>query len=193
MGRFFLILFLLGAGVSFTSFGQSSTVKLALLKYGGGGDWYSNPTALPNLATFVNQNLKMNLDPNYATVEVGSPDLFNYPWVYVTGHGNIVFSRQEAENLRKYLLSGGFLHIDDNYGFDPFVRLAMKEVFPELEFIELPWGHPIYNQKYAFSKGLPKIHEHDGLPPKGFGLIKEGRLLCFYSYESDLGNGWEDP
>ncbi len=173
--------------------GQSGALKLALLKYGGGGDWYSNPTALPNLANFVNQNLKMNLDPNFSTVEVGSSDLFSYPFVYVTGHGNIVFSRQEAENLRNYLLAGGFLHIDDNYGFDPFVRLAMKEVFPELEFVELPISHSLYNQKYFFPKGLPKIHEHDGHSPQGFGLIYEDRLICFYSYESDLGNGWEDP
>lgn len=167
-------------------------LKLALLKYRGGGDWYSNPTALPNLAEYANSTIKTNLDPDYETVEVGSPDLFNYPFVHMTGHGNVVFSDQEAENLRLYLLSGGFLHIDDNYGMDPFVRTAMKKVFPELEFIELPFTHAVYHQSFQFDNGLPKIHEHDGDPPQGFGLIFEGRLVCFYSYESDLGDGWED-
>lgn len=168
-------------------------LKLALLKYNGGGDWYSNPTALPNLARFCNKNLKTNLDPDYATVEVGSVDLFNYSFVHMTGHGNVVFSEGEAENMRTYLLAGGFLHIDDNYGMDPFVRVAMKKVFPELDFVELPYQHEIYHQKYDFPNGLPKIHEHDGKPAQGFGLIWEGRLVCFYSYECDLGDGWEDP
>lgn len=168
-------------------------LKLALLQYKGGGDWYANPTALPNLARFANQHLRTNLNINYATVEAGSPDLFNYPFVYVTGHGNIVFSSSEAGNLRNYLIAGGFMHIDDNYGFDPFVRAAMRQVFPELDFVELPFSHPIYDQKFKFPQGLPKIHEHDGKPAQGFGIIYEGRLVCFYSYESDLGNGWEDP
>ncbi len=167
-------------------------LKLALLKYGGGGDWYSNPTALPNLARFCNQYLDMAIDPEYATVDVGSPEIFNYPFVYMTGHGNVVFSDLDAKNLRTYLIGGGFLHIDDNYGMDPFVRPAMKKVFPELDFVELPFSHPIYNQSFSFPDGLPKIHLHDGLPPQGFGLFYEGRLVCFYSYESDLGNGWED-
>ena len=167
--------------------------KLALMKYNGGGDWYANPTALPNLAAFCNLQLNTNFDINYATVEVGSPELFNHPFIHMTGHGNVVFSDQEAENLRMYLIAGGFLHIDDNYGMDPFVRPAMKKVFPELEFVELPFDHPIYNMTFSFNNGLPKIHEHDGQAPKGFGLIYEGRLVCFYSYESDLGDGWEDP
>ncbi len=167
-------------------------LKLALLKYGGGGDWYANPTALPNLSRFCNEAIGMQLDPQYATVEVGSADLFNYPFLHMTGHGNVVFNDAEADNLRKYLIAGGFLHIDDNYGMDPFIRPAMKRVFPELDFIELSWEHPIYHQRFAFSNGLPKIHEHDGLPPQGFGLFWEGRLVCFYTYESDLGNGWED-
>ncbi|MEM8585325.1 MAG: DUF4159 domain-containing protein [Bacteroidota bacterium] len=171
--------------------GQSA-LKLALLKYNGGGDWYANPTALPNLAQYCNQALGTEFDRNYATVEVGSAEIFNYPWLHMTGHGNVVFNDQEAQNLRLYLLAGGFLHIDDNYGMDPFVRVAMKKVFPELEFVELPFDHPIYHQKYDFNSGLPKIHEHDGKPPQGFGLIYQGRLLCFYSYECDLGNGWED-
>ncbi|KYG79728.1 hypothetical protein AWW67_10410 [Roseivirga seohaensis] len=171
---------------------QQAKVKIAKLKYNGGGDWYANKTALPNLATFCNENLKTNIDTQDAVVEIGNPSLFEYPFIYMTGHGNVVFSSQEAENLRNYLTAGGFLHIDDNYGLDQFVRLEMKKVFPELEFIELPHDHPVYNQKFKFDKGIPKIHEHDGKSPQGFGLIYEGRLVCYYSYESDLGNGWED-
>jgi hypothetical protein len=167
-------------------------LRLGLLKYNGGGDWYANPTALPNLARFCNQVLNTDFDPDYGTVEVGSADLFNYPWVHMTGHGNVVFSRSEAENLRNYLIGGGFLHIDDNYGMDPYVRVAMQQVFPELGFVELPFDHPIYRQTYTFSNGLPKIHEHDGEAPQGYGLIYEGRLVCFYSFSSDLGDGWED-
>jgi len=167
-------------------------VQIALLKYNGGGDWYANPTSLTNLIKFCNENLKTSLVKDYATVEVGSPEIFNYPFIHMTGHGNVYFSDQEAQNLRNYLLAGGFLHIDDNYGMDPFVRPQMKKVFPELDFVELPFDHPIYHQKFDFPNGLPKIHEHDGRPPQGFGLIYEGRLVCFYSYECDLGDGWED-
>ncbi len=167
-------------------------LKLALLKYNGGGDWYANPTSLSNLALFCNKNLNTNFDPNYETVEVGSANLFNYPFLHMTGHGNVVFSPAEASNLRNYLIAGGFLHIDDNYGMDPFVRPSMKKVFPELEFIELPFNHEIYHQKYDFPNGLPKIHKHDDKAPRGYGLIWEGRLVCFYSYECDLGDGWED-
>ncbi len=167
-------------------------VKVAKLKYDGGGDWYANKTALPNLIDFCNKNLRTQLAPQEEVVEVGSVELFLYPYVYMTGHGNVNFSSSEAQNLRNYLLSGGFLHIDDNYGMDQFVRLEMKKVFPELEFVELPFDHEIYHQKYNFDKGLPKIHQHDGQPAQGLGLVYEGRLVCFYSYESDLGNGWED-
>ena len=169
------------------------SLKIGLLKYGGGGDWYSNPTSLVNLAAFCNKFMGTNIDPEYAVVDVGSVDLFNYPLVHMTGHGNVVFSDAEAENLRNYLIAGGFLHIDDNFGIDPFVRLAMKKVFPELSFTELPFSHPIYHQKYKFDNGLPKIHKHDDKPAQGFGLMFEGRLICFYSYECDLGDGWEDP
>jgi len=165
--------------------------RLGLLQYDG-GDWYSNPTALPNLARFANDQANMNINPDFGTVQVGSSDLFNYPFVYMTGHGNVLFSDFDAENLRNYLIGGGFLHIDDNYGMDPFVRVAMKKVFPELDFVELPFEHDVYAQPFEFPDGLPKIHEHDGKPPQGFGLFWEGRLICFYSYESDLGNGWED-
>lgn len=167
-------------------------VRIAKLKYNGGGDWYANKTSLPNLIAFCNLNLNTSIYPEEDVVEVGSEDLFLYPFVHMTGHGNVVFSSQEAENLRNYLMAGGFLHIDDNYGLDQFVRLEMKKVFPELEFVEIPYDHPVYHQKYNFEDGLPKIHEHDGQPAKGLGLIYEGRLVCFYSVESDLGDGWED-
>ncbi|HLT95039.1 MAG TPA: DUF4159 domain-containing protein [Membranihabitans sp.] len=179
--------------LSFMSLTASAQkTPIGLLKYSGGGDWYANPTALPNLIQFCNQTLGTNLENDYITVDVGSPELFNLPFVHMTGHGNVVFNDQEAENLRMYLEAGGFLHIDDNYGMDPYVRVAMKKVFPELDFVELPWDHPLYHQKYKFPQGLPKIHEHDGKPAQGFGLIYEGRLVCFYSYESDIGDGWED-
>lgn len=167
-------------------------LKIGLLKYNGGGDWYANPTALPNLIQFCNRNINTNIDGDYQTVEVGSPELFNLPFVHMTGHGNVVFSNAEAENLRKYLIGGGFLHIDDNYGMDPYIRVAMKQVFPELDFIELPISHPLYSAAFEFKDGLPKIHEHDNQPAQGFGLFYEGRLICFYTYETDLGDGWED-
>ncbi len=181
--------------VSLSAFTSTETLplKLALLKYNGGGDWYANPTALPNLAKFCSQQLGINFDPENAVVEVGSADLFNYPFVHMTGHGNVVFSDLEAENLRNYLMAGGFLHIDDNFGMDPYVRVALKKIFPEQELVELPFEHPIYRQKFTFKNGLPKIHEHGGKSPQGFGLFWEGRLVCFYSYECDLGDGWEDP
>jgi hypothetical protein len=167
-------------------------LKIAKLKYNGGGDWYANKTALPNLIKFCNQELGTNLLPEEDVVEVGSRDIFLYPFVYMTGHGNVVFSEAEASNLRKYLIGGGFLHIDDNYGLDKFIRIELKKVFPELELVELPYNHAVYHQKFDFPQGLPKVHEHDGKPPQGFGLIYEGRLVAFYSYECDLGNGWED-
>lgn len=173
-----------------SAFGQQ--LKIAKLKYNGGGDWYANKTALPNLIAFCNSQINTNLAASEDVVDVGSPDLFLYPYVYMTGHGNVVFSNSQAENLRNYLVAGGFLHVDDNYGLDGFIRLEMKKVFPELDFVEIPFDHPIYHQKFDFDEGLPKIHEHDGLPPKGYGIIYEGRLVCFYTFESDLGNGWED-
>lgn len=190
--KYGVIVSLLWAGIQGVALAQDARLKIAKLKYNGGGDWYANKTALPNLIAFCNSNLKTSLAPEEEVVEVSSPELFLYPYVYMTGHGNVVFSEEEAQNLRRYLLAGGFLHIDDNYGLDDFVRLEMKKVFPELEFVELPSDHPIYEQKYTFAQGLPKIHEHDGKPPQGLGLIQDGRLVCFYSYESDLGNGWED-
>ncbi len=179
--------------ISDITFSQGSSVRIALLKYRGGGDWYSNPTALPNLIDFCNANINTNIYKDYVTVEVGSSDIYNYPFIYMTGHGNVIFSDYEAENLRNYLISGGFLHIDDNYGMDPYVRREIKKVFPELELVELPHNHPIYHQTFSFPDGPPKIHEHDGKPPQGFGIIYQGRLVVYYTYEIDLGNGWEDP
>ncbi len=173
------------------SFGQYS-FKIAKMKYGGGGDWYCNKTSLPNLIKFCNSNLRTNIAPEEDIVEPSSPELFTYPFVHLAGHGNIVFDEAEVRNLRKYLIGGGFLHIDDNYGLDKFIRREMKKVFPELSFVELAFNHPIYTQKFKFQNGLPKVHEHDNKPPQGFGLIYQGRLICFYSYECDLGNGWED-
>jgi len=179
--------------LSFLAKAADPSFKIALLKYNGGGDWYANlETSLPNLIRYCNDNLGTRINPEQAIVEAGSPEIFHYPFVHMTGHGNWVLSTQEAENLRKYLVGGGFLHIDDNYGLDPYVRPQMKKVFPELDFVELPFSHPIYHQKYEFPDGLPKIHEHEGKAPQGFGLLYEGRLVCFYSYECDLGDGWED-
>jgi len=175
-----------------TQFIVAQKMKLGLLVYGGGGDWYANPTALKNLAKFSNQQLGTNFDASEGQVEVGSKELFNYPIVFATGHGRIMFNDAEAQNLRTYLLGGGFLHVDDNYGIDKYFRPAMKIVFPELDFVELPFSHPIYHQKFDFSNGLPKIHAHDGKPTKGYGLIHQGRLVCFYSLETDLNDGWED-
>jgi hypothetical protein len=171
---------------------NAPTYKIAKLKYSGGGDWYGDRTALPNLIKFCNENLKTNFDREDDVVEPGSAQLFSYPFVFMTGHGNVIFSDQEAQNLRKYLIGGGFLHIDDNYGLDKFIRPQMKKVFPELDFVELPVNYPIYHQKFSFPTGLPKVHEHDGKRPQGFGIIYKGRLVCFYSFECDLGNGWED-
>jgi len=187
---YFLILLFLTIGI-FLSF-RAPTYKIAKMKYNGGGDWYANRTALPNLISFCNKNLGTNFDTEEAIVEAGSIDLFNYPFIYLTGHGNIVFSDQEALNIRKYLTGGGFLHIDDNYGLDQFIRPQMKKVFPELDFVELPSNHNLYNQKFKFPAGLPKIHEHDGKRPLGLALIYKGRIVCYYTFECDLGNGWED-
>ena len=191
MKKYLLIVFLL---ISLqTAFTQTGGVQIALLKYHGGGDWYANPTSLPNLIRFCNKNIGTSINPEPATVDVGSTEIFNYPFMHMTGHGNVVFSVQEAKNLREYLIAGGFLHIDDNYGMDKYIRPQLKKIFPELELIELPFDFPVYHQKYDFKNGPPKIHEHDGLPAQGFGLIYQGRLVLYYTYQTDLGDGWEDP
>lgn len=170
-----------------------NTYQLAVLKYNGGGDWYSNPTAVPNLVEFCNKNLSTNINKDVATVEVGSSEIFNYPFIHMTGHGNVVFSNAESENLRNYLMGGGFLHISDNYGMDQFIRKELEKVFPDLKLEELASSHPIYHQKFDFPGGLPKIHEHEGKPSKGYGIVYEGRVVVYYDYECDLGDGWEDP
>lgn len=189
--RFFLIFFII---ITTELSAQNYSLKLGLLKYRGGGDWYANlETSLRNLAIFCNQNIGTNINPDQGIVEAESRDLFNYPFVHLTGHGNITFNESERKNLREYLLAGGFLHIDDNYGLDVFIRREMQGVIPELEFVELPANHPIYHQTFDFPGGIPKIHEHDDKEAKGYGLFWNGRLICFYSYETDLGDGWESP
>ena len=166
-------------------------MSLAVLKYSGGGDYYANPTALPNLIKFCNNSLGTKINEDVPYVEVGSKDLFLYPFIHMTGHGNVVFSKTESENLRKYLEAGGFIHIDDNYGMNDFIRVELKKVFPNQDLIELPGSHPIFRQKFKFD-GLPKIHEHDGKRAQAFGLFSNGRLVCIYTYETDLSDGWED-
>ncbi len=192
MQRILYTLILLFTAIIFSSFSDNS-LKIALLKYNGGGDWYANETALPNLVQYCNDNLGTYISEDIGEIDASSPEIFNYAFLHMTGHGNVVFNDQEAENLRTYLLAGGFLHIDDNYGMDPYVRPALKKIFPENDLVELPFSHKIYHQKYEFNNGLPKIHEHDGKPSQGFGILHEGRLVVFYSFESDLGDGWEDP
>lgn len=188
---FWLCLFCLSA---FTPGSSRLSCQIAILKYNGGGDWYANlETSLPNLIKFCNTHLNTGISPEQAIVEAGSAEMFNYPFVHMTGHGNVIFSEAEARNIRNYLIGGGFLHISDNYGMDKFLRPQLKKVFPELELVELPFSHPIYHQKFDFPKGLPKIHEHDNKPAQGFGLLYQGRLVCFYDVECDLGDGWENP
>lgn len=189
MNKFLFIILLFAGSLQ----AQENRFQIGILKYNGGGDWYSNlETSLPNLIRFTNQKLKTKISEEQAIVEVGSTEIYDYPFIHMTGHGNVVFNQQEVENLRTYLMAGGFLHIDDNYGMNDFVRRELKKVFPNEELVEIPFNHPIYNQKYNFPNGLPKIHEHDGNPPLGLGIIKEGKLLVFYTTECDLGDGWED-
>ncbi|MCB0509790.1 MAG: DUF4159 domain-containing protein [Bacteroidetes bacterium] len=166
--------------------------QIGLLKYNGGGDWYANPTSLPNLVNYCNQELNTNIDPEIATVEVGSPEIFNYPFLHMTGHGNVVFSAQEISNLSTYLMAGGFLHIDDNYGMDQYIRPILNKLIPNTTLVEIPFSHELYHGFFDFKNGLPKIHEHDDKAPKAYGLFYEGRLLLLYTYETDLGDGWED-
>jgi len=166
--------------------------EIALLKYNGGGDWYANPTSLPNLIKFSNQNINTTINNKPATVEPGSPDIFSYPFIHATGHGNIVFSDGEIQNLRNYMMSGGFMHFDDNYGLDEYLRREIKRIFPNNDLVEIPANHPIFQKPYSFPGGLPKIHEHDGKRPQAFGIFIENRLVLLYTFECDLGDGWED-
>jgi len=187
MNKILIFILLISVNLSF-----SQDLKIALLKYNGGGGWYAKPTSLPKLIDFCNKNLKTNIAKDNATVTPDDPQIFNYPFIHITGHGNIIFSQTEAKNLRKYLIAGGFMHISDNYGLDKYIRREMKKIFPETNFVELPYSFPIYHQKYDFNKGLPKIHKHNGKAAQGFGIIYNGRLVVFYDYECDLGDGWED-
>lgn len=187
MRKIVLMFFLM---LSVNTFAQKT--QIALLKYRGGGDWYSNPTSLPNLVKFCNQSIMTEINTDIATVDAVSPEIFNYPFVHATGHGNIVFDETEAENIRNYLLAGGFLHIDDNYGIKDYAMSQMQKVFPELQWVELPYSHQIFQKPYKFPDGLPKIHEHDNKPPQAFAMIYEGRIVCLLTYECDLGDGWED-
>ncbi|WP_299123963.1 DUF4159 domain-containing protein [uncultured Tenacibaculum sp.] len=185
MKKVIVILFLIN---SFIVFSQ----QIAVLKYQGGGDWYANPTALPNLIEYSNLHTKTLIDKNIQTVSLDDETVNNYPIIFLTGHGNVFFSNEDAENLKNYLISGGFLHISDNYGLNKYIRRELKKVFPSLKLQEIPNNHPIYHQTFSFPNGLPKIHEHDKKPPQGFGLFYKGRLIVFYDYESDLSDGWED-
>lgn len=184
----YLLFLVLGLG-SWISFSQ----EIAVVKYKGGGDWYANPTALPNLIAFCNTNINTKINPKPQDVEVGSSDIFQFPFLHMTGHGNVFFSETDAENLRNYLISGGFLHIDDNYGMQPYITKELKKVFPDKELIELSSNHEIFNTTYKFPNGLPKIHEHDGKRPQAFGMYVEDRLVLLFTFESDLGDGWENP
>lgn len=172
---------------------SSGTISLGRLQYGGGGDWYANPTSLPNLARFCNRTLGTTLKIQEEIAEVGSPDLYRFPWLHMTGHGRVLFSEQEARNLRNYLTGGGFLHVDDNYGMDPYVRSEFKKVFPELDWVRLASDHPLYQGPFRMNGGLPKIHEHDGQAAQGLALLWENKVVVFYTYQCDLGDGWEDP
>ena len=167
--------------------------EVAVLQYGGSGDWYSNPTALPNLVEFCNQEIGTTIDTRTKSVKPGSIDLFNYPFLHMTGHGNVFFTEEEAANLRNYLLSGGFLHVDDNYGMDAYLRKELVKLFPNKELQELPASHEIFSNAFDFPEGLPKIHEHDNARPQAFGIFENDRLLLLYTFESDLGDGWENP
>ena len=185
---FLLVLFIIPAHVSAQ---DPHSLQIARVKYGGGGDWYSDDQSLVELLRFTRENTLLDVAPREEVVELSSDKVFTFPYLYLTGHGNVRFTDQEARRLRRYLEGGGFLHIDDNYGLDKHIRRELKKVFPDKEFVELPFDHPIFSSHFTFNSGLPKIHEHDGKPPQGFGLFEGERLIVFYSYESDLGDGWE--
>lgn len=174
-------------------FTNISAQEIAVLQYGGGGDWYSNPTSLPNLIKFCNDQINTTISTKPQIVKPNDVDLFDYPFVHMTGHGNVFFTSEEANNLKDYMLSGGFLHIDDNYGMDQYLRKELVKIFPNKELTEIPLDHAIFKYQFDFPQGLPKIHEHDNLRPQAFGIFHEGRLILLYTFESDLGDGWENP
>lgn len=171
---------------------QEAEFRLGRVQYRGGGDWYNDPSSLTNLIRYVNTNLPMRISERYDDVAIGSRDIHRYPFLFLTGHGNITINSAEATNVRRYLDNGGFLYIDDDYGLDPFIRPVLKEIFPDEELVELPFSHDIFHQAYSFPQGLPKIHEHDGLPPQGFAIFRNGRMVVFYTFESNLADGWAD-
>lgn len=179
--------------IFFLLIGSIQAQEVAVLKYNGGGDWYGNPTALPNLVKFCNSNIETKINTKIVEVTPSSPEIFNYPFVHMTGHGNVYFNNEEAQNLRNYLLSGGFLHIDDNYGMNQYLRKELIKIFPDKELQEIPSNHPIFSIAYSFPDGLPKIHEHDGERPQALGLFENNRLMLLFTVESDLGDGWENP
>ena len=193
MKKLVLLCILIFLGAETINQASENHVQIARLKYSGGGDWYVSPTSIPNLIEFCNEHLGTNIHPEEEVVEPGDPAIFNYPFVHMTGHGNVIFNERERENLRAYLKAGGFLSVNDSYGMDEFIRPQLEELFPDKELVELPHNHPIYHQTFSFPDGVPKIHEHDGEPPQGFGIIHEGRVVVFYNYEADIGDGWEDP
>jgi hypothetical protein len=172
--------------------GAGTELTIAQLQYSGGGDWYANPSGLPNLLSQVRTRTGVPVSERPVHTKLTDANLWNYPYLYITGHGGLRFTPEEVRILRQYLEAGGFLHVDDNYGLDESFRREIRRVFPETQLVELPADHPLYHSFYDFPEGLPKIHQHDGKPAQGFGIFHEGRLVVFYSYESDLGNGWED-
>ena len=187
MKKIFLMVFM---SLTISAFAQKT--QIAVLKYKGGGDWYSNPTSLPNLVKYCNHTMNTDIDINVSVVDVGSSEIFNYPFVHMTGHGNVFYDEKDVSNIRDYLMAGGFLHIDDNYGIKDYAMSQMQKAFPELQWVELPYSHQIFQKPYSFPEGLPKIHEHDNKAPQAFALIYEGRMIALLTYECDLGDGWED-
>ncbi|MEX2284285.1 MAG: DUF4159 domain-containing protein [Gemmatimonadota bacterium] len=170
----------------------TNELTIAQLQYGGGGDWYANPSGLPNLLKVIRERTGLQVSDRPGKVKPTDPTLWNYPYIYVTGHGNIKFTDEEVQILRRYLQSGGFMHVDDNYGLDKSFRRELTRIFPDKELAELPSDHPIYKSFYSFPTGLPKVHLHDGKAARGYGVFHQGRLIVYYTYETDLGNGWED-
>jgi len=170
----------------------ATELSITRLQYDGGGDWYANPSSLPNLLANIVERTSLPISQKLKVVKLADPALGDHPYLYMTGHGNVSFSDEEREALRNHLVSGGFLHADDNYGMDESFRREMELVFPENDLVEIPKEHPVFHTMYEFPDGLPKVHEHDGNAPQAYGIFHEGRLLVFYSFESDLGDGWEN-
>lgn len=197
MNRIILTTLLIVASLYSFALGQTKAPKsefvVARLKYHGGGDWYNDPSIIPNLLNFMADNSNIDVGESEEVVEIMDEDLFSYPVIFMTGHGRISFSKEEAVRLRLYLTSGGFLYADDDYGMDKFFRAEIKKVLPDQQLVEIPFSHPIYHCHFEFPKGLPKTHEHDGGPPKGFGIFYEGRMVVFYTFNTNISDGWADP